>query len=105
MGGDLTLAPGANIAWRYADGGAFDTITVAGTVNMPTNGLVQVSSLTPELKPPAKRPLIAASTAINGPDDLSGWTVEGAKNASLRYSDDRTKIYFFTPRGMVFILE
>ncbi|HON46717.1 MAG TPA: PA14 domain-containing protein, partial [Kiritimatiellia bacterium] len=105
VGGDLTLAPGANIAWRYADGGAFDTITVAGTVNMPTNGLVQVSSLTPELKPPAKRPLIAATTAINGPDDLSGWTIEGAKNASLRYSDDRTKIYFFTPRGMLFILE
>ena len=37
-------------------------------------------------------------------DDLSGWTVEGAENASLRYSSDRTKIYFFTPRGTLFTL-
>jgi len=105
VGGDLTLALGASIAWRYADGGASDTITVAGTVNMPTNGLVQVASLTPGLMPPAKRLLIASSTEINGPDDLSGWIIEGAENASLRYSDDRTKIYFFTPRGSLLLLK
>jgi len=105
VGGDLTLAPGASIAWRYADGGTSDTITVAGTANVPTNGLVQVASLTPGLMPPAKRPLISSSTAINGPDDLSGWTVEGIENASLRYSDDRTKIYFFTPRGSLLLLK
>ncbi|HHU15499.1 MAG TPA: hypothetical protein GXZ62_09980, partial [Lentisphaerae bacterium] len=70
-----------------------------------TNGLVQVASLTPGLMPPAKRPLISSSTAINGPDDLSGWTVEGIENASLRYSDDRTKIYFFTPRGSLLLLQ
>ncbi|MDD3585189.1 MAG: PA14 domain-containing protein [Kiritimatiellae bacterium] len=105
VGGDLTLAPGASIAWRYADGGTSDTITVAGTANVPTNGLVQVASLTPGLMPPAKRPLISSSTAINGPDDLSGWTVEGVENASLRYSDDRTKIYFFTPRGSLLLLQ
>jgi fibronectin-binding autotransporter adhesin len=105
VGGDLTLAPGASIAWRYADGGTSDTITVAGTANVPTNGLVQVASLTPGLMPPAKRPLISSSTAINGPDDLSGWTVEGVENASLRYSDDRTKIYFFTPRGSLLLLK
>lgn len=105
VGGDLTLAPGARIAWRYAAGGACDTVTVAGAANVPSNGLVQVSSLTPGLPPPAKGLLLAAPAAINGPDDLSGWTVEGAENASLRYSDDRTKIYFFTPRGTLLVLE
>jgi hypothetical protein len=55
--------------------------------------------------PPAKGLLLAVPAAINGPDDLSGWTVEGAENASLRYSDDRTKIYFFTPRGTLLLLE
>ena len=104
VGGDLTLAPGACIAWRYAAGGACDTVTVAGTANVPTNGLVQVASLTPGLPPPAKGLLLAAPAAINGPDDLSGWAVEGAENASLRYSSDRTKIYFFTPRGTLFTL-
>ena len=105
MGGDLTLAPGACIAWRYAAGGACDTVTVAGTANVPTHGLVQVTSLTEGLLPPAKGLLLAAPTAINGPDDLSGWTVEGAENASLRYSDDRTQIYFFTPRGTLLLLQ
>jgi len=105
VGGDLTLATGARIAWRYAAGGACDTVTVAGAANVPSNGLVQVSSLTPGLPPPAKGLLLAAPAAINGPDDLSGWTVEGAENASLRYSDDRTKIYFFTPRGTLLVLE
>ena len=105
VGGDLTLAPGACIAWRYAAGGACDTVTVAGTANVPTHGMVQVASLTPGLMPPAKGLLLAAPAAINGPDDLSGWTVEGAENASLRYSDDRTQIYFFTPRGTLLLLQ
>lgn len=105
VGGDLTLAPGACIAWRYAAGGACDTVTVAGAANVPTHGRVQVASLTPGLLPPAKGLLLAAPAAINGPEDLSGWTIEGAENASLRYSSDRTKIYFFTPRGTVLLLE
>jgi len=105
VGGDLTLAPGACIDWRYAAGRACDTLSVAGVANVPTNGLVQVASLTPGLMPPAKGLLLASPVAINGPDDLSGWIIEGAENASLRYSDDRTKIYFFTPRGTLFTLQ
>ncbi len=104
VGGDLTLLPGVRLAWRYAAGGSNDTVTVGGLLTFPTNGTVQVSALTTDLMPPAKALFFASPQPVNGPADLTGWTVEGVQNASLRYSDDRTKIYFFTPRGTLILL-
>jgi len=104
VGGALTLGPGVHLAYRYSASGA-DTVTVDGALTFPTNGVLQVSSLTPGLKPPAKDAVFVSSSAINGPDDLSGWTIEGADNATLKYSADRKTIFFSSPRGSILILQ
>jgi fibronectin-binding autotransporter adhesin len=104
VGGDLTLAPGALLAFRFDAGKVNDTVTVAGTLTFPTDGVVQASALTAGTATPAKALFFASSQVINGPAELTGWTVDGVDNCTLRYSDDRTKIYVFNPRGSLITL-
>ena len=103
VGGALTLAEGVQLVYRYSASGA-DTVTVDGVLTFPTNGVLYVSSLTAGLTPPAKDALFVSTQAIAGPADLTGWTVEGATNSSLRYSDDRKTIYFARPCGVLVLL-
>ena len=104
IGGSLTLALGTRLAWRF-DVAAADTITVAGLLTFPTNGVVQASALSSGVFAPAKTVLFASQQAINGPDTLTGWTVTGVNKATLAYSDDHTKIYLQCPRGTVILLQ
>ena len=98
IGGSLTLAQDARLAYRFAAGGN-DTVTVDGLLTFPTNGVLHVSSLTAGLTPPAKDALFVSQQAISGPADLTGWTVEGVNKASLKYSADLKTIYFSCPNG------
>ena len=102
--GNLTLAQGTRLAWRY-DVAASDTFIVADLLTFPTNGVVQATTLTPGLSAPAKTLLFSSAQTINGPEDLTDWVVEGVENGCLRYNPDRTKIYFFTPRGTILMLQ
>jgi len=104
IGGSLTLALGTRLAWRF-DVAAADTITVAGLLTFPTNGVVQASALSSGVFAPAKTVLFASQQAINGPDTLTGWTVTGVKKATLAYSDDRTKIYLTCSRGTMILIQ
>jgi autotransporter-associated beta strand protein len=101
IGGSLTLMPGTRLAYRFDTAGGNDTVTVAGLLTFPTNGVVQASPLTVGVNPPAKDVFFSSVLAINGPANLAGWTVEGVKNASLKYSTDHKTIYFSSPRGML----
>jgi len=105
VGGDLTLAPGALPVFRFDAADVHDTFTVAGRLTFPTNGTLRVSALTTGVSAPAKALFIGTEQTINGPADLTGWTVEGVENCLLRYSDDRTEIYFYHPCGTLIMLE
>ena len=98
IGGTLTLAPGARIAWRFSTTAA-DAFTVGGLLTIPEGGIVTAEALTSGAKPPAKTALFSSSQIIDGPADLSGWSVVGALNCKLSYSDDRMIIYLRNPRG------
>ena len=102
-GASLSLAPGARIAWRF-DTAASDSFTVNGLLTFPTSGTVQASALTAGAHAPGKATLFASTQTINGPADLTGWTVAGVNKASLAYSADRTKIYVRAPRGTLIIV-
>ena len=104
IGGDLTFAPGTILPWRHTATAA-DLYAVAGTVTFPTNGVLRLIPSPAGLAAPARRPLIVSQFPINGPDDLTGWVIEGAKNASLRYSADRTEIHFACQRGTMLLLQ
>lgn len=99
VGGSLTIIPGAQLTYRFAGGASNDTVTVNGLLTFPTNGVVQASALTTGASAPAKDVFFASTQVINGPADLSGWTVTGVEKASLKYSDDRKTIFFSCPRG------
>ena len=103
-GGSLALAPGARVAWRF-DTAASDSITVNGLLTFPTNGTVQASALTAGAHAPGKALLFSSTQTINGPADLTGWTVVGVNKASLAYSADRTKIFFRAPRGTLIVVQ
>jgi autotransporter-associated beta strand protein len=103
VGGSLTLAQGARIAWRF-DTAVADAFTVSGLLTFPTNGVVQAQALTAGAKPPAKTALFASAQPINGPVNLTGWSVDGVENCSLVYSDDRTIIYLRSPRGTMILI-
>ena len=103
VGGSLSLAPGAQIAWRF-DAASSDAFTVGGLLTFPTSGVVQASALTVGAKPLAKTALFTSALAISGPADLKGWTVAGVENCSLGYSDDRTIIYLRSPRGTMILI-
>ena len=103
VGGTLTFAPGTRLPWRHTADAA-DLYTAAAAV-FPTNGTLQLMPLVSGIKPPAWRPIVIAQTPIEGPDDLSGWVIEGASSqATLLYNTDRTVIYLSGPKGMLFIL-
>ena len=103
IGDGLMIVPGALPLWRY-DTGASDSIVVNGPLTFPTNGVLQVETLTPALMPPAKGTVFSSTQSIIGPDDLTGWTVEGATNSTLIYSEDRTIIYFSRPSGTLILI-
>jgi autotransporter-associated beta strand protein len=103
VGGNLTLAAGALPLWRFANG-ATDLILVGGTLTFPTNGVLQVATLTPGLRQPDVAPVFTSSHVISGPASLAGWTVEGVNNARLLFSTDRKTIYFLTPRGTMILV-
>ncbi|MDD2599788.1 MAG: autotransporter-associated beta strand repeat-containing protein [Kiritimatiellae bacterium] len=103
IGDGLVIAPGALPLWRYSTG-ASDMIVVNGPLVFPTNGVLQVTSLTAELAPPGKRALFTSTQSILGADDLTGWRVEGATNSTLVYNNDRTIIYFTRPCGTLIII-
>ena len=105
IGGGLAIAPGANLPWRYT-GTAYDSFSVAGTVTLPTNGVLQTSALAAGAKPPAKAVLFASDQVISGPATFSGWTITGLDNVTARlvYSDDRKTVYFKCPRGSLMLL-
>ena len=100
IGGSLTLADGAQISYRFSAGSA-DTVNVDGLLTFPTNGVLNVSSLSIGAQVPAKDAVFVSQETINGPEDLTGWTVEGANraSASIKYSDDHKTIYFSCPNG------
>jgi hypothetical protein len=56
------------------------------------------------LMPPDKGTVFTSTQPIEGPDDLTGWTVEGATISSLIYSADRTTIYFSRPSGTLLMI-
>ena len=99
IGGSLTLEPGALLAYRFGAANGNDTVAVSGPLTLPPNGVIQAVALAEGVRAPAKDVFFSSPQAINGPADLSGWTVEGVKNASLKYSGDRTIIYFTCPNG------
>ena len=105
VGGNLTLVPGAVPAFRFSAGGEHDVITVDGRLSFPSNGVVQASALAAGVPIPSKALFLSSPLTINGPSDFSGWTVEGVGNATLKYSDDGTKIYFFRPCGILIMLQ
>jgi fibronectin-binding autotransporter adhesin len=103
IGGYLMINPGALPYWRF-ESGASDTTTVNGILIFPTNGVLQVESLTTGLMPPAKGTVYASTQSIVGPDDLTGWSIEGATHSTLIYNEDRTKIYFNRPSGTLLMI-
>jgi autotransporter-associated beta strand protein len=103
VGGGLALAQGAQLAWRF-DTAAADAFTVGGPLTFPTNGVVQAQALTAGVMPPAKTALFTSTQTINGPAELTGWSVAGVGKASLTYSGDRTIIYLASPRGTMILI-
>ena len=99
IGGSLTLAQGALLAFRFGLSGSNDTVTVGGLLTFPTNGVVQASALPAGVKSPTRAVFFTSAQAISGPADLAGWTIVGAAKTSIRYSTDRKVIYFCTQRG------
>lgn len=103
IGGSLSLAQGARIAWRF-DTATNDSFAVGGVLSFPTNGVVSASSLTLGAHAKARSVLFASPVAISGPATLAGWTVDGVNKASLAYSDDHTQIYLRAPRGTMILI-
>ena len=104
VGGDLALVPGARPAFRFNAGGEHDTITVGGLLTFPSHGVVEAAALAENVPPPTKALFFDSAQRINGPESLAGWKVQGVENVTLKYSDDRTKIYFFSPRGTLILV-
>lgn len=98
IGGSLTLAQGVRLAYRFGATSS-DLLTVGGLLTFPANGVVQAAALPAGAQSPTRAAFFTSAQAISGPADLSGWTVTGANKTSLKYSDDRTIIYFCTQRG------
>lgn len=99
VGGALTVASGAQLAYRYGAAGSNDTVTVGGVLSFPASGVVHVSALGTGVHAPAKDVFFASAQVIDGPAELSGWTVEGVNQARLTYSADRKTVYFSCPTG------
>ena len=99
IGGSLSLAQGALLAYRFGLSGSNDAVTVGGMLTFPASGVVQASALPTGAKSPTRAVFFASAQTISGPSDLSGWTVVGAAKTSIRYSSDRKIIYFCTQRG------
>ena len=104
VGGSLTLAQGTLLAYRFGLANSNDTVTVAGLLTFPTTGVVQASAVTAGAIAPGKDVFFSSTQTINGPATLTGWTVQGANKASLKYSDDRKTIYFASPRGLLIVV-
>ena len=104
VGGSLTLAQGALLAYRYGLANSNDTVTVNGLLTFPASGVVQAEPLPAGASAPGKDVFFVSTQAISGPATLTGWTVQGANKASLKYSDDRKTIYFASPRGMLIVI-
>lgn len=103
VGGNLTLAAGAQPRWRYAAAGA-DLVSVGGRLLFPTNGTLTVQALTAGVKPPKIAPVFVSAQTIQGPADLSGWSVEGVDDARLLYNANRTVIRFYIPSGTTVLI-
>lgn len=100
VGADLALAPGAKPLWRFS-AAERDAFTVGGRLILPATGVLYAQALTPGTRPPAKAPLFTSAQVIDGPAELTGWTVDGLENARLVYSADLKTIYFSYPSGTV----
>lgn len=100
VGTDLALAPGAKPLWRFS-AAARDAFTVGGRLTFPAAGVLYAQAFTPGTRPPAKVPLFTSAQVIDGPAELTGWTVDGLENARLVYSADLKTIYFSYPSGTV----
>ena len=104
IGGDLTLAPGANVKFRYASPAQADTFTVGGVLTLSEAGTVTAAALT-GANSPTKWLLFSTGAVINGPADFSAWTIDGLPRASLVYSADRTQVYVREARGTMLLLQ
>lgn len=100
VGADLALALGAKPLWRFS-AAERDAFTVGGKLILPATGVLYAQALTPGTRPPAKAPLFTSAQVIDGPAELTGWTVDGLENARLVYSADLKTIYFSYPSGTV----
>ena len=103
VGGDLTLEPGAMPIW-YFDSDENDLITVDGLLTIPAAGVLHVESITGGTKPPNKATVFSSTQPIEGPADLSGWTVQGATVSSISYSIDHKKILFIRSSGTIILV-
>ena len=103
IGGDLILAPGTILPWRYSSAAA-DHYAVAGIATFPAEGVLRLTPLSTGLPAPARRPVVTSLHPIDGPADLTGWIIDGDERATLRYNADRTEIYFSSPRGTLLLL-
>jgi autotransporter-associated beta strand protein len=101
-GGNLALAQGARIAWRYS-ASACDTFVVGGQLSFPTNGTVAASPLSNGSFPPSKQSLISSSQVIDGPGNLRGWNVTGPHYFFLVYSGDHKVIYICQPGTLILV--
>ena len=104
IGGNLTVAEGASLKWRYASPSQADTITLGGTLTLPASGVVYAAPAAAGVKSPTKWSLILTTTQVIGPADLSGWVIDGLPRAKLVYGNNGTGVFVSEPRGTVLLL-
>ncbi|MCL2104951.1 MAG: PA14 domain-containing protein, partial [Kiritimatiellaeota bacterium] len=104
IGGDLFLAESANIAFRYGSTASADTFLVGGVLTLPQNGVIYSAPLVPGTPPPSRWTLFATAGIINGPPDLSGWTIDGLPRAKLTYSANKKRVDIITSEGTILMI-
>ena len=77
---NTVLAEGAQYAWSH-DGSSADSVQVNGTLTLPAAATVTVSG-SGDL--PGLSVLFSSPNPLAGTTDLSGWTIVGARGASVR---------------------
>ena len=106
-GSNVVVAAGAAVTMRYASDGSCGALASSGSVTVPASLTVTASPLVAGTKLTRRVRLFAAETALNGPSDLSGWTVVDAEGAPIRgakfvYGADGKSIWLNATAGTLF---
>jgi autotransporter-associated beta strand protein len=105
IGGNLTLAEGAKVKFRFATTSLADAFVVNGVLTLPQDGVVFAEPIKAGAKSPVKWLLFSSPNAeIKGPANLSGWVIDGIPTAKLSYGIGNRTIYLDDPRGTVLLV-